>query len=174
MNPHRPRRNVAQLRESYAETVGALRRTFEQLSVAEAQFEPDLDEQALPSAWDSDDPTERNRVGLLLACCEKTYMLLMDLIVLSVKLGRRLGALNEDEDAPPLEVLCDLGVITNEAQAALEQQRKVRNTSQHIYVELSVSDLRVAALDQLRTTPAAIRSIDTWVKSLEPASEADT
>lgn len=169
MNPHRPRRNVAQLRESYAETVGALRRTFEQLGVAAAQFEPALDEQALVSAWDSDDPTERNQVGLLLACCEKTYMLLMDLVVLSVRLGRRLGALNEDEDAPPLEVLCDLGVITHEVQAALEQQRKVRNTSQHIYVELSMSELRVAALGQLRTTPAAIRNIAAWVESLESA-----
>jgi hypothetical protein len=160
---------VAQLRESYAETVGALRRTFEQLSAAAAQFEPALDEQVLVSSWDSDDPTERNRVGLLLACCEKTYMLLMDLVVLSVKLGRRLGALNEDEDAPPLEVLCDLGVITHEAQAAIEQQRKVRNTSQHIYVELSMSELRVAALGQLGTTPAAIRNIAAWVESLESA-----
>lgn len=169
MNPHRPRRNVAQLRESYAETVGALRRTFEQLSVAAAQFEPDLEEQALVSAWDSDDPTERNRAGLLLACCEKTYMLLMDLIVLSVKLGRRLGALNEDEDAPPLEVLGDLGVITHEARAVLEQQRKVRNTSQHIYVELSMSELRVAALGQLRTTPVTIQRVAGWVGSLETA-----
>lgn len=160
---------MAQLRESYAETVDALRRTFEQLSVAAAQFEPDLDEQALVSAWDSDDPTERNRVGLLLACCEKTYMLLADLIVLSVKLGRRLGALNENEDAPPLDVLRGLGVITHEVQAAIEQQRKVRNTSQHIYVELSMSELRTAVLGQLETTPATIQRVAGWVESLESA-----
>ena len=173
MNPHRPRRSVAQLRESYAETVNALRRTFEQLSVAAAPFEPTLDESALVSAWDSDDPIERNQVGLLIACCEKTYMLLVDLIGLSVKLGRRLGALNEDENAPPLDVLCGLGLITHQVQAAIEQQRKVRNTSQHIYVELSMSELRTAVLGQLDTTPAAIQSVAGWVESLEsPETDA--
>ena len=34
MNPHRPRRNAAQLRESYSETVDTLKRNFEQLEVA--------------------------------------------------------------------------------------------------------------------------------------------
>jgi len=52
---------VVQLRDSYDETLDALRRRFEQLEAAVAQFPPDLDEQALSTAWYSGDPRERNR-----------------------------------------------------------------------------------------------------------------
>jgi hypothetical protein len=166
LNPQRPRRSTAQLRESYSETVVALGRQFEQLEVVVAQFDPDLDEQALVVAWDSDDPVERNRVGLLLACFEKTYMLLVDLIALSVKLARRIGAI-EDESTPAPELLVGAGVLSRDELTAIEKQRDVRNTSQHVYVELSMSDLRSAVLDQLKTTPGAIQSIATWVGSLE-------
>jgi hypothetical protein len=70
VNPHRPRRSSAQLRESYDETLDALRRRFEQLE------------------W------------------------------------------------------------------AVDVQREVRNSSQRIYVELAVSDLRDAVMQQLDSTPA--------------------
>ncbi len=148
------------------ETVAAIGRYFEQLEVAVAQFGPDLEEQALIGAWDSDDPADRNRVGLLLGCFEKTHMLLMDLIGLSVKLAMRLGAI-EETNAPASEVLLDRQVISQAVQTAIENQRKVRNTSQHVYVELSMSALRQAVLGQLDTTPGAIQSIAAWVESLE-------
>lgn len=164
---------MAQLRESYSETIDAIGRQFEQLEVVVAQFDPDLDEQALVAAWDSDDPVERNRTGLLLGCFEKTYMLLMDLITLSVKLARRIGAI-DDESTPPLEFLVDAGVISHDALAAIRKQREVRNTSQHIYFELSMPELRTAALRQLETTPQAIQGIAAWVDSLEQPSGADT
>lgn len=164
---------MAQLRESYSETVNALGRQFEQLEVVVGQFDPDLDEQALAAAWDSDDPIERNKAALLLGCFEKTYMLLVDLVTLSVKLARRLGASTEAEGSSSIEVLCDLGVISQDAQAAIENQRQVRNTSQHIYVELSMPELRDAVLHQLDTTPAVIQSIAAWVESLEQVPGAD-
>jgi uncharacterized protein YutE (UPF0331/DUF86 family) len=124
------------------------------------------------AAWDSNDPVERNRVGLLLGCFEKTHMLLMDLIALSVKLATRLGAI-EEANVPALEVLQDKQVISQAAQTAIENQRQVRNTSQHVYVELSMSALRSAVLQQIETTPSAIRSVAAWVESLELAPEAD-
>lgn len=157
---------------SYSETLDALGRQVEQLEMAVAQFVPDLDEQALAQAWDSDDPVERNRVGLLLGCFEKTYMLLMDLIVLSVKLGRRLGAI-EDSSASALETLCDVGVLSRDTQAVIDDQRDVRNTSQHIYVGLSMSALRRVVLQQIETTPRVIRDVASWVESLEGAGEDD-
>jgi uncharacterized protein YutE (UPF0331/DUF86 family) len=162
---------VAQLREAYDETLDALRCRFEQLEAAVAQFPPDLDERTLTTAWGSDDPSERNRADGVLASFEKTYMLLMDLITLSVKLGRRVGDLHADEDASAVEVLRDAGVISHDAQEALEVQREVRNTSQHVYVELSMSVLRDAVQQQLEMTPRAIRNIAVWVESLEQASE---
>jgi uncharacterized protein YutE (UPF0331/DUF86 family) len=161
---------VAQLRESYSETVNMLGRQFEQLEVVVAQFDPDLDEHALVAAWDSDDPAERNRAGLLLACFEKTHMLLMDLITLSVKLARRIGAIDDESTLAP-EFLVNAGVISSDALEAIGKQREVRNTSQHIYVQLSIPELRSAVLDQLKTTPGAIQSIAAWVESLEPASD---
>ena len=91
MSPYRPQRSSEQLRESYDETLDALRRRFEQLEWAVAQFQPDLDEEAFSAAWYSDDPPERIRADSVLSSFEKTYMLLMDLIALSVKLARRLG-----------------------------------------------------------------------------------
>ncbi|HEX3391068.1 MAG TPA: hypothetical protein VHS55_00735 [Solirubrobacteraceae bacterium] len=166
MSPHRSRRSLAQLRESYDETLDALRRRFEQLKAAVVQFEPDLDERTLQAAWDSDDPLERNRAGGVLANFEKTYMLSMDLVALSVKIAGRLGAV-EDADVSPLEVLRERGVLSRETEAALVSQRDVRNTSQHIYVELSVSELRSAVLEQLETTPRTIRDVTVWVESLE-------
>lgn len=159
---------MVQLRESYTETVAAIGRQFEQLEVVVAQFDPDLDEQALVAAWDSEDPVERNRVGLLLGCFEKTYMLLMDLITLSVKLARRIGAI-DDESTPAPELLANAEVISRDAVAAIEKQREVRNTSQHVYVRLSMSELRTVVLGQLETTPQAIQSIAAWVESLEEA-----
>lgn len=164
---------MAQLRESYSETVDAIGRQFEQLEVVVAQFGPHFDEQALVAAWDSEDPVERNRVGLLLGCFEKTYMLLMDLITLSVKLARRIGAI-DDESTPPPELLVNAGVISHDAVAALKKQREIRNTSQHIYVQLSMSELRKAVLGQVEMTPGAIRSIAAWVESLEQRPGADT
>lgn len=164
---------MAQLRESYSETLDAIGRQFEQLEVVVAQFAPDLDEQALLDAWDSEDPVERNRVGLLLGCFEKTYMLLMDLITLSVKLARRIGAI-EDERTPVLDTVANAGVISRDAIEAIEKQREVRNTSQHVYVQLSMSELRTAVLGQLAITPVAVQSIAGWVDSMEPSPEADT
>lgn len=160
---------MAQLRESYLETVDAIGRQFEQLEVVVAQFNPDLDQQALAAAWDSEDPVERNRVGLLLGCFEKTYMLLMDLVTLSVKLARRIGAV-DDETTAPLELLANAGVISRDAIAAIEKQREVRNTSQHIYVQLSMAVLRSAVIQQIETTPSTVRNVGAWVESLAQAS----
>jgi uncharacterized protein YutE (UPF0331/DUF86 family) len=173
VSPHRPRRSVDQLQAAYEDTLDAVRRRFEQLETAVAQFLPDLDEQALIAAWDSDDPAERNRADSVLASFEKTYMLLMDLIALSVKLARRIGAM-DDESTPALELLVDAGVISHDALAEIEKQREVRNTSQHIYVELSMPELRTAALGQLETTPRAIQGIAAWVDSLEQPLGVDT
>lgn len=170
MSPERPRRSVAQLRDSYTETVDAIGRQFAQLEIAAAQFDPDLDEQALVSAWSSDDPVERNTVGLLIGNFEKTYMLLMDLIVLSVKLAKKLGAV-EDSNVSPLDFIRDRQVISGDAHAAIDDQRQVRNASQHVYVELSMSALRRAVLRQIETTPRVIRDVAAWVQSFEEKKE---
>jgi uncharacterized protein YutE (UPF0331/DUF86 family) len=156
---------MGQLRDSYNETLDALRRRFEQLEAAVAQFPPDLDEQALSAAWHSDDPLERNRADSVLASFEKTYMLLMDLITLSVKLGRRLGVVSVDERLSSVETLRELRIVSQDAQDALDVQREVRNSSQHVYVELTVSALREAVRQQLDSTPRFIRSITSWVDS---------
>lgn len=150
----------------------AIGRQFEQIEVAVAQFAPDLDEQALMAAWESEDPLERNRVGLLLGCFEKIYMLLMDLITISVKLTRRTGAA-DDKTASASKLLLDGGVLSRDDLEALEKQREVRNTSQHIYLRLSMAALRTAVLDQLERTPAMVERIAGWVASLESASGAD-
>lgn len=170
MSPPRPQRSLIQLRDSYNETLDALRRRFEQLEAAVAQFPPDLDEQALSTAWHSDDPLERNRADNVLSGFEKTYMLVMDLITLSVKLGRRLGALGEDEKLSPIDALRELRIVSQDAQDALDVQREVRNASQHVYVELTVSALREAVKQQLDSTPRVIRSITVWVDSLPEAA----
>jgi uncharacterized protein YutE (UPF0331/DUF86 family) len=170
MSPHRPRRNADQLRAAYEDTLDALRRRFEQLERSVAQFAPDLDEQALTAAWDSDDPAERNRADGVLSSFEKTYMLLMDLFTLSAKLARRIGAIDE-ESTPALELLANAGVISHDAVAAIEKQREVRNTSQHIYVQLSMAVLRRAVLQQIETTPSTIRNVAAWVESLEQVPE---
>lgn len=57
--------------------------------------------------------------------------------------------------------------MTAVAEEALEAQRRVRNSSQHVYVELSVSNVREAVKRQLDTTPAVVRSIIAWVDSLD-------
>lgn len=172
MSPHRPRRSIDQLQAAYEDTLDAVRRRFEQLETAVAQFSPELDEQALSAAWGSNDPAERNRADSVLASFEKTYMLLMDLLALSVKLAKRIGAIG-DEKAPAPRLLLIAGVISRDAVAAIEKQREVRNTSQHIYVQLSMSVLRLAVLQQIETTPSTIRNMAAWVASFEPSSGAD-
>jgi hypothetical protein len=170
VNPHRPRRSSTQLRESYDATLDALRRRFEQLEWAVAQFQPDLDEEAFSSAWYSDDPSERLRADGVLSSFEKTYMLLMDLITLSVKIAMRSGALSVDQDASPVEVLRELQIVSKPAQDSLDVQREVRNSSQHIYVELTVSDLRDAVIQQLDTTPRIIGNVTSWIDGLTEAA----
>jgi hypothetical protein len=169
VNPHRPRRSSTQLRESYDETLDALRRRFEQLEWAVAQFQPDLDEEAFSAAWYSDDPSERIRADGVLSSFEKTYMLLMDLIALSVKIAVRSGALSVDQSTSPVGVLHELQIISQPAQESLDVQREVRNSSQHIYVELAVSDLRDAVMQQLDSTPRMIGNITSWVDGLDEA-----
>jgi uncharacterized protein YutE (UPF0331/DUF86 family) len=171
MSPPRPQRSLIQLRDSYNETLDALRRRFEQLEAAIAQFAPDLDERALSTAWHSEDPFERNRADSVLSSFEKTYMLLMDLVTLSVKLGRRHGDLGVDESSSPIEALRELQILSQSAQDALAVQREVRNASQHVYVELSVVALREAVTQQLQSTPRVIRSITAWVDTLPGAAE---
>lgn len=173
MSPHRPRRCADHVRAAYDDTLDALRRRFEQLERSVAQFPSELDEQALTTAWDSDDPAERNRAGGVLSNFEKTYMLLMDLITLSVKLARRIGAI-DDQTTPAPELLVDAGIITRDALEAIEKQRQVRNTSQHIYVQLSMARLREAVLGQMAMAPAMIGGIAGWVDSLEHPTEGDT
>jgi hypothetical protein len=172
MNPHRPQRSSAQLRESYDETLDALRRRFEQLEWAVAQFQPDLDEQAFSAAWYSDDPSERIRADGVLSSFEKTYMLLMDLITLSVKIAMRSGTLSTDQGASPVEVLHELQIISQPAHDSLAVQREVRNSSQHVYVELTVPDLRDAVLRQLDSTPRMIGNITSWVDGSTEATDA--
>ena len=176
MSPERPRRSTGQLRASYEETLDALRRRFEQLESAVAQFPPDLDESAFTAAWSSEDPIERNRADSVLSSFEKTYMLLMDLIALSVKIGRRLGVVTGDEKSSPVEALRELKVLSADAERALRVQREVRNSSQHVYVELSVPDLREAIKQQLDTSPRIIGGVASWVKAFapEPTEEASS
>jgi hypothetical protein len=170
VSPPRAQRTVVQLRDSYNETLDALRRRFEQLEAAVAQFPPDLDEQALSRAWSSDDPLERNRADSVLSSFEKTYMLLMDLVTLSVKLGRRLGAVDVDEELSPIDALRELRIVSQPARDALDVQREVRNSSRHVYVELTVSVLREAVEQQLESTPRVITSIVSWVDSWPEAA----
>lgn len=42
----------------------------------------------------------------------------------------------------------------------------MRNLSQHVYVELTVSALRDAVTQQLDSTPRMIRNITSWVDAL--------
>ena len=104
----------------------------------------------------------------MLSSFEKTYMLLMDLVTLSVKLGRRLRAVGVDADRSPVETLRELKVLSANAEQALAVQREVRNSSQHVYIELSVSNLRRAVMLQLETSARIIQAITTWVDSLAP------
>lgn len=169
MNPYRPQRSSEQLRGSYDETLDALRRRFEQLEWAVSQFQPDLDEEAFSAAWYSDDPSERARADSVLSSFEKTYMLLMDLITLSIKIAGRLGALSIDEGASSVETLGELQIISKPARDSLDVQAEVRNLSQHVYVELTVSDLRDAVMQQLDSTPRMIGNITSWVNGLDEA-----
>jgi len=93
-------------------------------------------------------------------------MLLMDLITLSVKIGRRLGAVRVDERLSPIETLRELKVLSRSAEEALDIEREVRNASQHVYVELTISSLRQAVAQQLESSPRVIASIAAWVDSL--------
>jgi hypothetical protein len=170
VNPHRPREISEKLRESYDGTLDALRRRFEQLEWAVAQFQPDLDELAFSTAWYSDDPSERTRADSVLSSFEKTHMLLMDLIALSVKIAGPLDALGLDQETSPVEVLRELQVISQPARDSLDVQHEVRNLSQHVYVELTVSDLRDAVLQQIDSTPRIIRNITSWVDGLTEAA----
>jgi uncharacterized protein YutE (UPF0331/DUF86 family) len=171
VNPPRSKRSAEQLRESYEETLDALRSRFEQLEAAVAQFEPDLDEQAFSAAWNSGDPLERNRADNVLSSFEKTYMLIMDLITLSVKLARRLGVLDVDERLSPLQVLRELKVLSRSAEEALDVEREVRNASQHVYVELEISDVRKVVAVQLESSPRIVQSITAWVEATIRAAE---
>jgi uncharacterized protein YutE (UPF0331/DUF86 family) len=165
VSPPRAQRTAVQLRDSYDETLDALRRRFEQLEAAVAQFPPDLDEQALSAAWHSDDPLERNRADNVLSSFERTYMLLMDLVTLSVRLARRLGVMDADDRLSAIEALHRSQILSQPARDALDVQREVRNSSQHVYVELTVSVLREAVKQQLQSTPRVVRSITSWVDS---------
>jgi hypothetical protein len=168
LTPHRPRRRTDQVRAAYEDTLNALGRRFEQLEKSVAQFGADLNERALTAAWESDDPAERNRADGVLSNFEKTYMLLMDLITLSVKLATRIGAI-DDEKRPASELLVGAGVISHDDLVAIEKQREVRNTSQHIYVELSIAALRSAVLLQVETTPPLIRNVVKWLEATQAA-----
>ena len=92
-------------------------------------------------------------------------MLLMDLVTLSVKLGRRLGAIDVDSGLSPIDALHELQILSHPAREALDAQREVRNSSQHVYVELTVAALREAVKQQLNSTPSVVTSIVSWVDS---------
>lgn len=96
---------------------------------------------------------------------------------LSVKLGRRLNAVGVDDDerTSPVQALREMRVLSAGAETALQVQREVRNSSQHVYIELSVADLRGAVRLQLQTSPDLIRSVVRWVDSFadEPTAGAD-
>lgn len=156
---------------SYDETLDALRRRFEQLEWAVSQFQPDLDGEAFSAAWYSDDPSERARADSVLSSFEKTYMLLMDLITLSVKIAVRLDALSVDQKTSPVEVLHELQIISQPALDSLDVQREVRNSSQHVYVELTVSDLLDAVIQQMDSTPRVIGNITSWVNGLTDVAD---
>ena len=156
---------------SYDETLDALRRRFEQLEWAVSQFQPDLDEEAFSMAWYSDDPSERARADSVLSSFEKTYMLLMDLVTLSVKIAGRLGALSVDHGSSSIEVLRELQIISQPARDSLDVQREVRNSSQHVYVELTVSDLLDAVIQQMDSTPRVIGNITSWVNGLTDVAD---
>lgn len=117
------------------------------------------------AAWHADDPLERNRADGVLSSFEKTYMLLMDLATLSVKLGRRLDAIDVDERLSPIDALRELRIVSRSARDALDVQREVRNSSQHVYVELTIPALREAVMRQLEGTPRVIRGMTTWADS---------
>jgi len=68
-------------------------------------------------------------------------------------------------------VLRELQIISQAAQDSLDVQREVRNSSQHIYVELTVSDLRDAVIQQIAGTPRIIRNITSWVDGLTDVAD---
>jgi hypothetical protein len=100
-------------------------------------------------------------------------MLLMDLIALSVKLGRRLNVVSVDASRSPVEALRELDVLSASAEESLAVQREVRNSSQHVYVELTVSSLRRAVMLQIETSARMIHGVTTWVDLLDPAQNGE-
>jgi len=62
----------------------------------------------------------------LTSIVEKICMLLMDLVALSVKLGRRLDAIDVDARLSPID---ELRIVSRSARDALDVQREVHNSS---------------------------------------------
>jgi hypothetical protein len=171
VSPHRSRVSTARLRSTYEQTLEALDLRFEQLEAAVSSFDPDLDERTLSACWNSHDPEQRNRADAVLSSFEKTYMLLMDLIGLAAKLARRTGVIEGEQS--PIDALRSAGVLSRPDQEALALQRTVRNESQHIYVELTMSSLREAVRAQMHATPRIVAAITAWVDSLDSRAKSD-
>ena len=70
-----------------------------------------------------------------------------------------------------VEALRKLQIIPQPAQDSLDVQREVRNSSQHVYVELTVSALRDAVKQQVDSTPRIIRNIASWIDTLTEATD---
>jgi hypothetical protein len=67
-------------------------------------------------------------------------------------------------------VLRELKVLSQRAEEALDVEREVRHASQHIYVELEISDVRKAVAVQLESSPRIVQSITAWLEATIPAS----
>lgn len=89
------------------------------------------------------------------------------------EIAGRLGALSVDEGASSVETLSELQIISKPAQDSLDVQREVRDLSQHVYVELTVSALRDAVIQQMDSTPRIIGNIASWVDTLIKAADSD-
>ncbi len=68
-------------------------------------------------------------------------------------------------------MLRELKVLSQSAEEALDAEREVRNASQHIYVELEISDVRKAVAVQLESSPRIVQSITAWLEATIRASE---
>ena len=58
-----------------------------------------------------------------------------------------------DEELSSIDALQELQIVSLASREALDVQREVRNSSQHVYVELTVPVLREAVEQQLESTP---------------------
>jgi uncharacterized protein YutE (UPF0331/DUF86 family) len=134
------------LKTKIRDRISDVRRHLVALRAGMAEFGEDFDLDVFQAAYDSEDPTQLNRVKAIERGVDQLYSYIAELAALGLELAEIRARRQETNARLDLDALSRIGVIGRERTRRLQRLRELRRLLVHEYATATAEQVHEAAL----------------------------